>query len=158
MEERRQRHPDIRTAIIKYCDYQERCHQEVRNKLFELCAYTSEVEQYIATLIEENLLNEERYACAVARGRFRLKKWGRVKIMQYLKLHKISAYCIKRALKEIDGDEYDKTVTRLAEHKWEELKGERNIHVKKGKVLRFLQQKGFENDLAYTVVNTLATA
>ena len=118
MEERRQRHPDIRNAIIKYCDYQERCHQEVRNKLYELGAYTSEVEQHIALLIEENLLNEERYACAVARGRFRLKKWGRVKIVQYLKLHKISAYCIKKALKEIDGDEYEKTLNKLAERKW----------------------------------------
>ena len=149
---------DLRTAIYKYCNYQERCHQEVKNKLYELEASTPEVENLLAELIEANLLNEERYARAFARGRFRIKKWGRVKIVQHLKQNRVSAYCIKKGLSEIDGDEYDALLQHLAERKWHELRGERNIHQKKGKTYRFLQQRGFETSLIAEAINALIAA
>lgn len=138
---------DLKTAIYRYCNYQERCHQEVKNKLYELGANTTEVNNLMADLIEANLLNEERYARAYARGKFRLKRWGRVKIVQELKRNRISEYCLKKAMTEIDSEEYYQTLVYLAGRKWSEWQKEKNLFIRKGKVFRYLVQKGFEADL-----------
>ncbi|PZF72953.1 regulatory protein RecX [Taibaiella soli] len=146
---------DFRTAIYKYCNYQERCHQDVRNKLYDLGARKDQVETLIADLIGDNLLNEERYARAFVRGKFRLKKWGRKKILQELKLHKISEYCVKKGMSEIDANEYDSVLNQLCVKKWRELNRETNEFNKKGKVYRYLLQKGYEQDLISDAINQL---
>jgi len=138
---------DAKTAIWHYCNYQERSHKEVRNKLYELGCRTTEVERLISELIEANLLNEERYARAVARGKFRIKKWGRNKIVAQLKLQQVSPYCIRKALTEIDPDDYYQTLMKLASKKWGELKTERSSAGKRAKLYRYLLQKGYESDL-----------
>lgn len=137
---------EARAAIWHYCNYQERCHKEVRNKLYELGCKTAEVDLLMTELIEVDLLNEERYARAIARGKFRLKQWGRNKIVQQLKANSISAYCIKKALTEIDEDEYAATLQKLAERKWEDLRVEKRLPVRKEKLFRYLLQKGFESE------------
>lgn len=149
---------DLQAAIYKYCNYQERCHQEVRDKLYQLGATRDEVEHQIAALIEADLLNEERYARAYARGKFRIKKWGRLSIVRHLKQNRISEYCIKKGLSEIDPEEYDRVLSGLAAKKWHELRNEGQIHVKKGKTYRFLQQKGYESDLIMAAINELLSA
>lgn len=108
---------EIKAAILHYCKYQERCHSEVRNKLYELGLYKEDVEWHISNLISEGALNEERFAIAFACGKFRMKQWGKEKIRQQLKLRKISEYCIKKALAEIDGYEYEATLKKLVEKK-----------------------------------------
>lgn len=137
----------IQPAILHYCKYQERCHSEVRNKLYELGYNTEDVEQQLTELIEKGILSEERFAIAFARGRWRMKQWGRVKIKQQLKLRKISDYCIKKGLAEIDGIEYEKVMDKLASKKVAELKSEKNIFIRKAKVYRYLIQKGYEQDI-----------
>ncbi len=137
----------IDPAILHYCKYQERCHSEVRNKLYELGFGKTDVEYQISELISAGVLNEERFARAFARGKWRLLKWGRVKITQHLKAKKVSDYCIKKGLSEIDGDEYEAILLKIAEKKAEELKKERNIRAKMAKMQRFLLQKGYEQDL-----------
>ena len=90
-------------AMLKlrhYCAYQERCHQEVVNKLFELQIYGDWQDQIIAHLIEENFLNEERFARVFAGGKFRVKHWGKQRIERELKQRDIPAYCIRKALEE----------------------------------------------------------
>ena len=146
---------DIKTAIYRYCNYQERSHQEVRDKLYELGAHTTEVNELIATLIEADMLNEERFAKAFVRGRFRLKYWGRIKIIQHLKQHRISAYLLGKALKEIDPGEYFSTATKLATRKWESLKGERDSFVRRGKVYKYMQQKGYESTVIKEIIQEL---
>lgn len=146
---------DLKTAIIRYCNYQERCHFEVKNKLYELGAKTTEVHQLLAEMVELNLLNEERYAFAIVRGRFRLKHWGRVKIIQHLKQHQVSEYCIKKAIKQIDPDEYWQVIQSLGNKKWHELRGERSKLTKKGKWYRYLIQKGFETSLINEAYNEM---
>ena len=84
--------------IKHYCAYQERCHNEVKEKLYNLGVWKKEHDEIIATLIEENYLNEERFAIAFAGGRFRIKKWGRVKIKYELKQKQVSDYCIKKSI------------------------------------------------------------
>ncbi len=130
-----------------YCGYQERSHSEVKEKLYSLGLWKKDVEETISQLIEENYLNEERYAIAFAGGKFRMKHWGKTKIKYELQQKKISPYCIKKAMKEIDDDDYKKTFLKLTETKWESLKTEKNIFIKKRKTQDYLLQKGFEYEL-----------
>ncbi len=144
---------DIRTAIVRYCNYQERCHKEVKDKLYELGCFSSEVNEQLAYLIERGLLNEERYARAIARGKYRMKQWGRNKIKYQLRQNQVSDYCVKKAMLEIDEDEYMRVLQKLAEGKWRELKGKEAL--KKNKLYRYLMQKGYEGDLIGKVVKGL---
>ena len=99
--------------IKQYCAYQERCHSEVRDKLYSFGLHKNDVEEIISTLITENYLNEERFAIHFAGGKFRMKQWGKIKIKQALKYKQVSDYCIRKALKEIDAHEYEKTFQKL---------------------------------------------
>jgi len=130
--------------IRHYCRYQERCHAEVKEKLYSLGLYKQEVEEMISVLIEENYLNEERFAQHFAGGKFRMKQWGRKRIEYELKQKQISDYCIRKGLKEIDENDYRKTLFRLAEQKWDQLKEEDNIYTRRKKLSDFLVQKGYE--------------
>ncbi|MGB4773458.1 MAG: regulatory protein RecX [Chitinophagaceae bacterium] len=140
-----------------YCAYQERCHQEVKEKLYSFGLYRDDVDQAISILIEENYLNEERFACAFVGGYFRSKHWGRVKIMHALKQKGVSAYCIKKGMQEIDEDAYNKTIRDLVEKKMEQLKGEGlQAYQKKFKVSQYMMQRGFETPLVQAALADLA--
>lgn len=139
--------PDQSLQKIKqYCAYQERCHAEVRNKLFSYGLNHNEVEEIISVLIVENYLNEERFALQFARGKFRMRQWGINKIRQSLHLKQVSEYCIKKALREIDDGEYKSVLQKLVDRKMSSLKSEKNIFIKKRKLQDFLLQKGFESE------------
>lgn len=137
-----------------FCAYQERSQYEVRSKLLELNIYGDDLENYIVALIEENYLNEERFAKAYAGGKFRVKQWGRIKIIQGLKQHHISAYCIKQGMAEIDEDEYLRVFEREASKKLQSLQKERSIWTKKAKLRNFLLQRGFEDEYIYEFIRT----
>ncbi len=130
-----------------FCGYQERSHNEVKEKLYGFGLYKNDVEELLSLLIEENYLNEERYAIAFAGGKFRMKQWGRVKIRYELQQKKVSAYCIKKALASIEEADYEKTLQKLASAKILVLKSEKNVFVKKTKLRNYLLQKGFEPSL-----------
>lgn len=141
--------------IKHYCAYQERCHQEVKEKLYSLGMHRKEGDEFISQLIEENYLNEERFAIQYAGGKFRMNHWGKVKIKYALKQKQVSEYCIKKALLQIDNDAYIKTIEKLAAEKQNTLKGEKNDFVKLRKVLDYLLQKGFEADLIKDALDRL---
>ncbi len=145
----------IDAAILHYCKYQERCHSEVRNKLYELGCSANEVEQQIVMLIENNALNEERFARAFAGGKFRMKRWGKEKIKQQLKLRKVSDYCINKAITEIDALDYTNTINKLANKKLAEIRTDRSILSRKSKLYRYLVQKGYERDIVMDLVKDL---
>lgn len=126
-----------------YCAYQERCHQEVRSKLLSLKVYGDELEEVISSLISDNFLNEERFARSYARGKFRMKQWGRIKIKQELKKRRISDYCIRKAMTEIDEEEYLQTIHDLTQ-KYDEQHVADSKRAKDKKRIAFLQRKGFE--------------
>ncbi len=139
--------------LKQYCAYQERCHSEVKEKLSSYGVYGKDADLIIATLVEENYLNEERFAIHFAGGRFRMKQWGKVKIKYELRQKQVSDYCIKKALAAIDSDEYEKTLAKLAEEKRKSLRSEKNIFIKKRKLQQYLVQKGFETGLVNELVN-----
>ena len=134
-----------------YCAYQERCHSEVKEKLFALGVRMKDHDEITAKLIEENYLNEERFAIAFAGGRFRIKQWGRVKIKYELKQKQVSDYSIKKALKQIDEDEYLELLKKLAKQKYDSLKSDQYL-VRRKKTMDYLMQRGFEGDLVREVV------
>jgi regulatory protein len=139
-----------------YCAYQERSHVEVKEKLYSFGLRKQMVEESIAQLIEEDYLNEERFAIQFAGGKFRMKQWGRVKIIHALKQKQVSTYCINKAIKELDGEAYDKTLNKLAKQKWSSVKGvDVNLFVKMGKTTDYLLQKGYEPELVRQVVGKL---
>lgn len=144
---------DIKQAIEHYCNYQPRCHKEVRNKLYELGCTTPEVEEHIADLISADILNEERYARAFARGKFRMLKWGKSKIINELRGNRVSEYCIKKGLTEIDEEAYMEVLKTLFEKKWKDLKSEKNQFTKRAKAQRYLMQKGYESNLVQELIN-----
>ncbi|WP_158860879.1 regulatory protein RecX [Lunatibacter salilacus] len=140
--------------IAAYCAYQERCISEVRNKLEEFGLNPSQIDPILEKLAEEGFLNENRFAEAFVRGRFTLKKWGRVRIRQELKMRDIPEDTIQMALNLIDSDEYWAVLQFLAERKWK-LTQETNELKKRAKVQRFLVFRGFENDLIRDVIEQI---
>lgn len=134
-----------------YCAYQERCHSEVKEKLYNLGVWKKEHDEIISTLIEENYLNEERFAIAYAGGKWRVKQWGRVKIKYELKQKQVSEYCIKKALQQISQEEYLAVLKKLADEKYASLKAEQYL-VRKKKTMDYLLNKGFEMDLVRGLV------
>lgn len=138
-----------------YCGYQERSHGEVKEKLYSFGLKKTDVETAMSELIEQNYLNEERFAIQFAGGKFRMKQWGRVKIKYELKQKKVSDYCIKMALKEIDEGDYLKTLKKLSEEKWKTQKSEKNLFVKLRKTQDYLMQKGFEHELIKNILQEL---
>jgi regulatory protein len=139
--------------LRNWCAYQERCQQEARDKLYDLGIKKDEVEAIIATLISEKFIDEERYAKAFAGGKFRIKKWGKIKIRSMLKMKRISEYSIQKALSEINEDNYLETIEQLIERKSRQLKGESNKVKRNYKLLRFVQSRGFETDLIMQMLN-----
>ena len=135
-----------------YCGYQERCHSEVKEKLYQLGVWKKDHDEIIAALIEQGYLNEERFAIAFAGGRFRQKEWGRVKIKYELKQKQVSDYSIKKALKEINEEEYLKVLKKLAEEKYTLLKNEQWM-LRKKKTMDYLMQRGFEAELVSRAIN-----
>jgi regulatory protein len=147
---------DKKTAKAKlesYCAYQERSQQEVRDKLYEYGLHSAEVEDVICNLIENNFLNEERFAIAFALGKFRIKHWGRIKIKQGLKLKRIGDKLIKKALDKIDGDDYLNTLRRILDKKDATLK-EPDAFKRRQKLISYALTKGYEKDLIFDCLNS----
>lgn len=146
----------VKKKIASYCAYQERCQQEVRNKLYTYGLHKNEVEELISWLITENFLNEERFAQTFAGGKFRVKQWGRLKITQALQQKEISSYCIKKGLAEIEDSTYVETIKKLAEKKLNEFQLKiSNTYQLKDKTSKFLISRGFEPDLVWQVLKDI---
>ena len=135
-----------------YCAYQERCHWEVEQKLKDLQMIPEAQEEIISKLIEENYLNESRFAQSFARGKFNIKKWGKQRIVNELKARKISEYNIKLALKEISDEAYLSAFYSLFEKRKKAVSGY-SIHIQKKKILAYMVYRGWESHLIYTALN-----
>ena len=137
---------EVKRKLERYCTYQDRCHQEVEKKLKEFYLIPEAKELILLHLIQNDFLNEERFARSFARGKFRIKKWGRNRIVQELKLRGISAYNIKSALKEIDPNVYKSTLNEIANTK-NKMLNEKEPLKRKQKLYQYLYRKGYEPDL-----------
>lgn len=134
--------------MAKYCAYQERCQFEVRNKLFNQQLSEEEIENIICELIDQNYLDEERFAQAYVRGKFNVKGWGKVKIVQHLKQKRVSEYCIKKGLQEINREAYYSKMEEIMLRKSKDLKGE-DEYTFKQKLARYLISRGYESEMVW---------
>jgi regulatory protein len=142
---------NAKKKLEHYCAYQERCHDEVILKLRSMSLNSVEIDEVVVHLIENNFLNEERFACSFARGKFRIKKWGKIRIVNELKFRTISQYTINQALKEIDEGEYLSTFHSLSELTWNTIT-EKNKLKKRKKFCDYLLRKGWESTMIYEKV------
>jgi|SRR5690606_19670348 len=142
---------EIQTRLERYCVYQERCHQEVRQKMFEMNLDREAKEKVLLHLLENDFLNETRFAQTFARGKFRIKKWGKQRIVNELKQRQISEINIKIALKEIDETTYYSTFNELALHRLSQI-AEKDKYKKRKKLADYLLYRGWESDLVYKKV------
>ncbi|UFH55028.1 regulatory protein RecX [Spirosoma sp. KNUC1025] len=144
----------VKEAVGKaamFCAYQERTQQEVRDRLKDWDVTGDEAEEVIAELIQQNYLNEERFAKTFAGGKFRVKGWGKRKIKQHLQQRGISGYNLDQAMNEIAPDDYRETLTTLLEKKRQSIRDENPLVVKQ-KLVRFALSRGYESDLIFSVL------
>jgi len=157
MEERKKRtrlsKEDALSLMQKFCAYQDRCQSEIRTRLIEHSVYGDDLEQIIADLISDDFINEERFAKAYVSGKFRIKKWGKMKLIKELKFRKISRYSINKALKQIDYDEYLDTLNSLLEKKASTVRSKDKWDRKK-KLTAFATQKGYEYEVIKEVMSS----
>ncbi|MFV5683897.1 regulatory protein RecX [Flavobacterium sp. GB2R13] len=147
----------IKEAINKiehFCAYQERCHEEVVQKLRTMKMDSEEIDTIMVHLISDNFLNEERFACSFARGKHRIKHWGKIRIINELKSKKITQTLINIALKEISSEEYATTFHTLAERNWKSIR-ETNLMKKRKKFCDYMLRRGFESNLVFEKVKEL---
>mgnify|MGYP001067335030 CR=1 FL=1 len=147
---------EIKRKLENYCVYQDRCHKEIEQKMYDYQLIPEAKEMILLSLMKDNFLNEERFAQSFARGKFRIKSWGKQRIVRELKFRDISTYNIKTALKEIKEDEYIATIYRITENR-NAVISETNIYKRKQKLIGFLMRKGFENELIYKVVTEVVS-
>ena len=140
--------------ITHYCAYQERSHKEVRNKLFTYGLWSDQVEDLLSQLIAEGYLNEERFAKAFAGGKFRIKKWGKVKIANELERHGLTATCIRLGLLEIPQDSYQQTLKALLLKKEREM-ADASPFQKRDKLARYALMKGYESTLVWSTISEI---
>ena len=137
-----------------YCAYQERSHAEVTEKLYNFGLRKTDVAILLSQLIEDDYVNEERFATQFAGGKFRIKQWGKVKIEYELRQKKVSPRNIKKALASIDEEIYTKTLHELTIKKWRSLKNEQYLN-RMAKTTNYMLQKGFERNEIITAINSL---
>lgn len=148
---------EAKLKIEHFCAYQERCHEEVVSKLWSMKMNTSEIDEIIVHLIENNFLNESRFASSFARGKHRIKHWGKIRITNELKMRNINQTLINLALKEIEPEEYVAAFEALADRHWETIR-ETNTLKKRKKFCDYLLRKGFESNLIYDKVKELESS
>lgn len=148
---------EAKLKLEYYCSYQERCHLDVVDKLKQLQVSKPYIDEITVHLIQNDFLNEERFARSFARGKHRIKHWGKIRIVNELKQRQISAPNIKCALSEISDEEYQDTLEKLSERHWDTIR-ETNAQKKKKKFCDYLLRKGWESNLVYEKLKQLFSA
>ena len=138
----------------RYCAYQDRCHKEVRQKIISLKIYGDDLEEIMTELIKQDFLNEERFARSFARGKFRLKKWGRNKIKQNLYARGISDYCIRKSMTEIDEEEYLETLREVI-YKQVNKHDDKAKLIAKDKAIKYAVTRGYESNLIFRIIKEI---
>ncbi|SFJ09063.1 regulatory protein [Kaistella treverensis] len=137
---------EIKQKMVNYCVYQDRCHQEVEQKMRDFLLVPEAKEEILLYLMRENYLNEERFTRSYIRGKFYIKSWGRNKIRNHLKFKGVPAKLINKSFDEIDEADYEKTLKKLWHDYYYKQKGFKEYQ-KKSKTIKYLLGKGFEYEV-----------
>ncbi len=145
---------EIEQKLKRYCSYQDRCHNEVEKKLKEFDLIEEAKNKILFNLINENYLNESRFSENFVRGKFKIKNWGKIKIVQELKSRNISDINIRRGFMEIDEVEYKNKLENIFNKKLSSL-GNQSVINKKKKIFSYLSYRGWETNLIYEKINKI---
>lgn len=138
--------------LLHYCQYQDRCMQEVRTKLTTFDIPSSDKEKIMQVLVNEGFIDDERYASTFVRSKIHLKKWGVNKIRMALKMKGISDEIIQNALSEIDPENYREGLIKVLKAK---KINETDPYKRKAKLAQYAMQKGYEPGLVWELVFSL---
>ncbi|MDO4763522.1 MAG: regulatory protein RecX [Flavobacteriaceae bacterium] len=145
---------EIKQKLMNYCVYQDRCHQEVEQKMREFLLIPEAKEEILLYLIQENYLNEERFVRSYIRGKFYIKHWGRIKIKNHLKIKDVPEKLINKCFDEIDEQDYETIIRKISEKYYSSQKGLK-VYQKKSKTIKYLMSRGFEYELIKDIVEEL---
>lgn len=141
--------------LERYCAYQERCSRDVILKLRNLKVPSGKADAIILKLKKEKFLDDERFTRFFVRGKFRISKWGRIKIRHELTARGISAKLISLVIaEEIGEEEYSKMIRSLIKKKSQEINAEKKLNIR-DKIINFVVSKGYEFDLVLQTLNEL---
>ncbi|MDY3317577.1 regulatory protein RecX [Riemerella anatipestifer] len=143
---------EIKLKMVNYCTYQDRCHQEVEQKMREFMLIPEAKDEILLYLMREDFLNEERFARSYVRGKFYHKSWGRKKIANHLKFKGVSEKLITMAMAEIDEEDYLEVLNKLTEKYINNSKSGIDFDGKQ-RVVKYLLGKGYEYEVIQVVVN-----
>ena len=146
---------EIKQKMVNYCVYQDRCHKEVEQKMWDFLLIPEAKDEILLYLMKENYLNEERFARSYIRGKFYMKSWGRNKIRNYLKFKGVPEKLINASFDEIDDDDYEKTLEKLYLDYSGKIKGLKDYQ-KKSKTIKYLLSKGFEYESITDLIKNLS--
>lgn len=142
--------------LQRYCAYQDRCHQEARRKLLDLGIYGQDLEEILLSLIEDKFLDEERFARSYARGKFQIKGWGRIRITSELKQRQISAYCLRKAMEEIDPEAYLQKLEQQLLTRAEQYKNDPGNPLEiRQRLAHYAIRKGFEPEIVWETLKKI---
>jgi regulatory protein len=147
---------EIKQKMVNYCVYQDRCHQEVEQKMRDFLLIPEAKEEILLYLMKENYLNEERFTRSYIRGKFNIKSWGRNKIRNHLKFKGVSEKLINSCFDEIEEEDYDKVLLKIYENYYERQKVGKPYQ-KKANTIKYLLGRGFEYDLITRILENLNT-
>lgn len=146
---------EAKTRIRHYCVKEDRCQQQVIDKLYSYGLSKAVIDHFLVELIQEKFIDEERYARSFAGGKFKIKKWGRRKIVFELKKKKVSAFCIQKGLKEINESDYLAAVEHLLLKKRSMIIKNTNPFIRKKKMVNYVVGKGYEPELVWQAIYNL---
>lgn len=147
---------DALDAMQKYCAKQEKCQKDIRTKLIQGGIYGEDLENVLAELITDGFIDEERYARHFVSGKFKINKWGRLKIKQALEMKDISEYCIREGLKEIDEATYTEHIRHIIIKKIQSNTTDHILWDERIKLFNHLISKGYEKDIINPILDEFA--
>jgi len=138
--------------MARLCSRSEQCSSDIKRKILVVGHYDEVADEIIDVLKNENFLNDERYVKAYVADKFRINKWGKIKMRYYLKGKGLPDEVIQAGLDEIDDEKYKQVLLKILKDKAKSVK-KKNKFEKMGQVIRFAQSRGFEPEMIHRYLN-----
>ena len=152
MENREQIVTETYSKMAQLCSRSEQCSADIRKKIVAFEIMDELVEEIISKLKKDKFIDDERYVKAYVSDKFKLNKWGKIKIRHYLRAKGLSDHLIEIGLDEINEEQYKKALIATLKEKAKKVKSD-NKYEKTGQIIRFAQSRGFEPEIIHRYLN-----
>lgn len=149
--------PEQKSAYTKsaaICSRSETCTHDIQAKLKDWGLNEDDSIVVIAQLKEEKFIDDERFARAYIKDKFRLNHWGKQKIEYMLRAKKINQEILELAFEEIEDEGYANELLKLLSDKAKTIKA-KDQYDKRNKLMRFAMGRGFESGKIYAAFKEL---